>query len=110
MSDATRQASRLSVARALIARRLRQPLRIGWVGKVAEVVRRLDAELVADEVHVIQLQYADARYVAGILTHLFAGERLARPPVIVADPRTNSLVIRARQSELKSIGRLLGHE
>ena len=67
-------------------------------------------ELAADEVHVIPLLYADASYVAGILNQVFAGGRLARPPVIVADRRTNSLVIRARRVELEAIGRLLGHD
>jgi general secretion pathway protein D len=80
------------------------------VGKVAEIVTRIDTALAPEELNVIQLQYADARDMAAILNDLFAGERLVRPPVIVADPRTNSLVIRARPSELKAIGRLLGHE
>lgn len=80
------------------------------VDKVAEIVKRLDVELAAEEVHVIPLHYADASYVAGILNHVFAGERLGRPPVIVPDRRTNSLVIRARRSELDAIGRLLGHD
>jgi general secretion pathway protein D len=80
------------------------------VGRITEVVDRLDVELAADEVHIIPLQYADASYLAGILNHVFAGARLARPPAIVADRRTNSLVIRARRSELEAIGRLLGHD
>jgi general secretion pathway protein D len=80
------------------------------VGKFAEVVQRLDVELAADEVHVIQLNYADASHVVGVLNQVFAGEWLARPPVIVADRRTNSLIIRARRSELEAIGRLLGHD
>jgi general secretion pathway protein D len=80
------------------------------VDRVTEVVKRLDVELAADEVHIIRLQYADASYLAGILNHVFAGARLTRPPVIVADRRTNSLVIRARRSELEAIGRLLGHD
>jgi hypothetical protein len=46
--------------------------------------------------------------VADILNHVLAGSRLARAPVIVPDRRTNSLVIRARRSELD--GRLLGHD
>ena len=80
------------------------------VTKVAEIAKRLDVELAADEVHVIPLLYADASYVAGILNQVFAGGRLARPPVIVADRRTNSLVIRARPVEFEAIGRLLGHD
>jgi len=80
------------------------------VGRVTEVVKRLDVEPAADEVHLIQLQYADASYLAGILNHVFAGARLTRPPVIVAGRRNNYLVIRARRSELEAIGRLLGHD
>jgi general secretion pathway protein D len=80
------------------------------VAKVVEIVRRLDVELAAEEIHVVQLQYADASQVADILNQVFAGARLARPPAIVADRRTNSLIIRARRSELEAIGRLLGHD
>jgi general secretion pathway protein D len=77
------------------------------VGRIAEVVERLDIALAAEEVHVIRLRYADARHLAGLLNQVFAGVSLARPPVIVADRRTNSLVIRARRSDLETIGRLL---
>jgi general secretion pathway protein D len=80
------------------------------VSRILEVVKRLDVELAADEVRVIPLQFADANYLAGILNQVFAGAGLARPPVIIADPRTNSLVIRARRSDLEDIGRLLGRE
>jgi general secretion pathway protein D len=80
------------------------------VGKILEVVQRLDVELAADDVRVIPLQFADANYLAGILNQVFAGAGLARPPVIIADPRTNSLVIRARRSDREAIGRLLGRE
>jgi general secretion pathway protein D len=80
------------------------------VGKILEVVQRLDVELAADDVRVIPLQFADANDLAGILNQVFAGAGLARPPVIIADPRTNSLVIRARRSDLEAIGRLLGRE
>jgi general secretion pathway protein D len=79
------------------------------VDRILEVVKRLDVELAADEVQVIRLQFADARHLAGILNQVFAGAGLARPPVIVADPRTNSLVIRGRRSDLEAIRRLLGH-
>jgi hypothetical protein len=49
--------------------------------------------------------------VAGILNHLFARAGPARPPVLAADRRTtNSLVIRARASDLEAIGRLLGYD
>jgi general secretion pathway protein D len=78
------------------------------VAKVAAVVERLDIELTANEVRIIRLQYADASYLAGLLNHVFS--RQAVPPVIVADRRTNSLVIRGRRSELDAIGRLVGHD
>lgn len=78
------------------------------VGKILEVVKRLDVELAADEVRVIPLQFADANHLAGILNYVFSGAGLVRPPVIIADRRTNSLVIRARRSDLEAIGRLLG--
>jgi general secretion pathway protein D len=78
--------------------------------KVAEIVARLDVELAADELHIFRLQYADAGDVAGILNHIFLGAGLARPPVISADRRTNSLIIWARRSDLEAIGRLLGHD
>jgi general secretion pathway protein D len=78
------------------------------VGRILEVVERLDVELAADEVHVIPLQFANANELASILNQVFAGAGPARPPIIIADPRTNSLVIRARRSDLEAIGRLLG--
>lgn len=80
------------------------------VGRITGVVTRLDVESAAEEVHVIRLQYADASYVASLLNHVFLDARLPRPPMITADRRTNSLVIRARPSELEAIGRLLGHD
>jgi type II secretory pathway component GspD/PulD (secretin) len=80
------------------------------VGTFAEVVHTLDVELAAEELHVVQLRYADASHVADVLNQVFAGARLASQPVIVADRRTNSLIIRARPSELEAIGRMLGHD
>jgi general secretion pathway protein D len=80
------------------------------VDRILEVVERLDVEPAAEEVRVIPLRFADARYLAGILNQAFTGAGVAWPPVIVADPRTNSLVIRARRSDLEVIGRLLGRE
>jgi general secretion pathway protein D len=80
------------------------------VGRILEIVKRLDVEPAADEVRVIPLRFADARHLAGILNQVFTGAGLAWPPVIVADPQTNSLVIRARRSDLEVIGRLLGRE
>jgi general secretion pathway protein D len=80
------------------------------IAKVAEVVGQLDVELAADELHIFRLHYADAGDVAGILNHIFLGAGLARPPVISADRRTNSLIIRARRSDLEAIGRLLGRD
>jgi general secretion pathway protein D len=78
------------------------------VGRLLEVVKQLDLEVAADEVHVVPLHFADANDLAGILNEVFADAGLARPPVIVGDRRTNSLVIRARRSDLQAIERLLG--
>jgi general secretion pathway protein D len=80
------------------------------VGRILEVVARLDVEPAGDEVRVIPLRFADARYLAGILNQAFAGSGVTGPPVIVADPRTNSLIIRARRSDLEALRRLLGPE
>jgi type II secretory pathway component GspD/PulD (secretin) len=55
-------------------------------------------------------RHSVADKVASVLNQVFADARLARPPVIVADRRTNSLIIRARRSELEAIGRMLGHD
>jgi general secretion pathway protein D len=60
------------------------------------------------EVQVLPLHFADAHDVAGILNQVFADAGPIRP-VIVADRRTNSLIIRARRSDLEDIRRLLGH-
>jgi general secretion pathway protein D len=78
------------------------------VGRLLEVVKQLDVEVAADEVRVVPLHFADANHVAGILNEVFAGAGLARPPVIVSDRHTNSLLIRARRSDLEAIERLLG--
>lgn len=75
------------------------------LARIGAVVERLDAELATHEVHIIRVQYADAGYLAGVLNQLFS--RQAAPPVIVADRRTNSLLIRGRRSEIEAIGRLL---
>jgi len=80
------------------------------VGRVTEIVGQLDVELAVADMHVIRLQYADASDVARILNDVFVGARLPHPPVIAADRRTNSLIIRARQADLEAIGRLLGHD
>ena len=72
---------------------------------IRAVVERLDAELAAHEVHIIRIQYADAGYLAGVLNQLFG--RQAAAPIIVADQRTNSLLIRGRRSEIEAISRLL---
>jgi general secretion pathway protein D len=78
------------------------------VGRLLEVVKQLDLEAGADEVRVVPLHFADANHLAGILNEVFAGAGLARPPVIVSDRHTNSLLIRARRSDLEAIERLLG--
>jgi general secretion pathway protein D len=78
------------------------------MSRILGVLERLDVPAPADEVRVIRLQFADASHVAGILRAVFAGAGLARPPVIVADRHTNSLIIRARPSDLEAIARLLG--
>jgi len=80
------------------------------VVRVAALVTQLDVEVAADELHVIRLQYADASDLASVLNHVFAGARLVLPPVIAADRRTNSLIIRARRADLEAIERLLGHD
>jgi general secretion pathway protein D len=78
------------------------------VGRLLEVVKQLDLEVAADEVRVVPLHFADANHLAGILNEVFAGAGLARLPVIVSDRHTNSLLIRARRSDLEAIERLLG--
>ena len=44
-------------------------------------------------------------YLAGVLNQLFG--RQAAAPIIVADRRTNSLLIRGRRAEIEAISRLL---
>ena len=103
------------------------------VRRVLDIIRLVDVQVSLDEVQIIQVTFADATEVAGILNQLFAGGRLRttgvpgapaapaapgapagaaaagaeRPPLVVAEKRSNSLVVHGRKAEIEAIRRIL---
>jgi general secretion pathway protein D len=109
----------------------------GNIARLLQIVRALDVEVTTDELRIVQVRYADAVEVAKILTDFFAGRRARtptvtappraatptpspvpaptgagegaeRPPLIIADKRTNALIVSARRSDLDVVTQLLG--
>jgi general secretion pathway protein D len=108
----------------------------GNIARLLQIVRALDVEVTTDELRIIQVRYADAVEVAKILSDFFAGRRARtpsvtvtprvptptapgpavagaaegseRPPLIIADKRTNALIVSARRSDLDVVTQLLG--
>ncbi len=105
------------------------------VRRLLGIVRLVDVEVALEEIQIIPLQFADAGELAQILNQLFASGRLRgatpavgpvlapgapaaaprvggesaveRPPLILAERRSNSLVINARRNELETIRSLI---
>jgi general secretion pathway protein D len=107
----------------------------GNIARLLQIVRALDVEVTTDELRIIQVRYADAVEVAKILNDFFAGRRARtptvtvaprpatpttpavpggagegpeRPPLIIADKRTNALIVSARRADLDIVTQLLG--
>jgi general secretion pathway protein D len=109
----------------------------GNVARLLQIVRALDVEATTDELRLVQIRFADAVELAKILNDFFAGRRARtaapaptpvlprpvtpgapgvptttggdgeRPPLIIADKRTNSLIVSARRADLDTITQLL---
>lgn len=107
------------------------------IRRLLEIVRHVDVEVALEELQVVPIRFADAGDVAAILSQIFATGRARisapgapaapppglpavprpptagveggaeRPPLIIADRRSNSLIIHARRHELETIRRLL---
>jgi general secretion pathway protein D len=107
------------------------------VRRVLDIVKLVDVQTSLDEVQIIPVAFADATEVANILNQLFAGGRLRaagapglpapvpapgaapagpagttgagdRPPLVIAERRSNSIVVHGRRSEIETIRRILG--
>ena len=107
------------------------------VRRVLDIVKLVDVQVSLDEVQIIPVSFADATEVANILNQLFAGGRLRvsgapaptpapvpgaaappagpagaaaggdRPPLVIAERRSNSIVVHGRRSEIETIRRIL---
>jgi len=108
----------------------------GNLARLLQIVRALDVEITTDELRIVQVRYSDAVEMAKTLNDFFAGRRARtpttvsliprpttptvpgvpavggegaeRPPLIIADKRTNSLIVSARRVDLDIILQLLG--
>jgi general secretion pathway protein D len=105
--------------------------------RVLQIVAVLDVEAAQDELRILPVRYADAVEMAKVLNDFFAGRRVRtagaagplvpavprpgvaaappagggegdRPPLILADKRTNALIVSARRPDLEMITKLLG--
>ncbi len=107
------------------------------IARLLDIIRLVDVEVAIDELQIIPLQYADAAEMATILNQLFQSGRLRagggavgapvaplpgatvgpgaagqtagaeRPPLIVAERRSNSLIVNARKGEMETIRRVI---
>jgi len=105
------------------------------IARLLDIIRLVDIEVALDELQIIPLQYADAAEMANILNQLFQSGRLRtgagvaapvpaapgapalpgaaqpggadRPPLIVAERRSNLLIVNARRGEMETIRRVI---
>ena len=106
------------------------------VRRVLDIIRLVDVQISLDELQIIPVTFADANEVAAILNQLFAGGRLRaagapgapgvptpapgaaapgpagasvtdRPPLVIAEKRSNSIVVHGRKNEIEMIRRIL---
>src|SRR5205809_1352946 len=106
------------------------------IRRVLDIVKLVDVQVSLDELQIFPISFADAGEVATILNQLFAGGRLRaggtpgvpgvptpapgaaapgpagatvtdRPPLVIAEKRSNSLIVHGRKSEIEMIRRIL---
>src|SRR5262249_11836279 len=107
------------------------------VRRVLDIIKMVDVQVSLDELQIIPVTFADATEVATILNQLFAGGRLRaaaggapgapaapaprtapvpgpagaptieRQPLVIAEKRSNSLIVNGRKSEIEMIRRIL---
>jgi len=106
------------------------------VARLLQIVSVLDVEVALDELRLVSVRFADAVELARILNEFFAGRRVRtatpltaapaparpgapaapagapaadtteRPPLILADKRTNALIVSGRRSEVELASKL----
>jgi len=105
------------------------------IRRVLDIIKLVDVQVSLDELQIIPVSFADAAEVATILNQLFAGGRLRasvgvpgipttptpgavapgaggttsteRQPLVIAEKRSNSLIVHGRKSEIEMIRRIL---
>jgi len=107
----------------------------GNVARLLQIIGVLDVEAGLDELRILPVRYADAVELARILNDFFSGRRVRiptpaptpivprpgvaptpaptvaepaeRPPLIIADKRTNVLIVSARRADMETITQLM---
>src|SRR5436309_54860 len=105
------------------------------IRRVLDIIKLVDVQVSLDELQIFPISFADAGEVATILNQLFAGGRLRaavgvpgipttptpgavapgaggttsteRQPLVIAEKRSNSLIVHGRKSEIEMIRRIL---
>ena len=106
------------------------------IRRVLDIVKLVDVQVSLDELQIFPISFADAGEVATILNQLFAGGRLRaggtpgvpgvptpapgtaapgpagatvtdRPPLVIAEKRSNSIIVHGRKNEIEMIRRIL---
>ena len=102
------------------------------IRRVLDIIKLVDVQVSLDELQIIPISFADAGEVATILNQLFAGGRLRaagvpgvptapvpgapgapgataadRPPLVIAEKRSNSIIVHGRKNEIEMIRRIL---
>jgi general secretion pathway protein D len=103
------------------------------IARLLDIIKLVDVEVAIDELQIIPLQYADAADMSNILNQLFQSGRLRaggggapgpavpgapaaaaaqgggadRPPLIVPERRSNSIIVNARRGEMETIRRVI---
>src|SRR5881628_592511 len=106
------------------------------IRRVLDIVKLVDVQVSLDELQIFPISFADAAEVATILNQLFAGGRLRAggtpgvpgvptpapgaaapgpagatvtdwPPLVIAEKRSNSIIVHGRKNEIEMIRRIL---
>jgi general secretion pathway protein D len=109
----------------------------GNVARLLQIAAVLDVETTQDELRTLTVRYADATELARVLNDFFGGRRARgvssttpvvaapprpgappalpavggdtdRPPLVLADKRTNTLLVSGRRGDLELVARLVG--
>src|SRR5947209_15679553 len=107
------------------------------IRRVLDIIKLVDVQVSLDELQIFPISFADAGEVATILNQRFAGGRLRvggtpgvpgvptpapgaaapgpagatvtdRPPLVIAEKRSNSIIVHGRKNEIEMIRRILG--